>query len=110
MYILGIESSCDESAASVLKTSGQKTEILSNVISSQIDIHAQYGGVIPEIAAREHVLNILPTIEAALRQAKIQAKDLKAIAVTQGPGLLSSLIAGVETAKSLSIIWNKALI
>lgn len=110
MYILGIESSCDESAASVLKASGQKTEILSNVISSQIDIHAQYGGVIPEIAAREHVLNILPTIETALKQAKIQAKDLKAIAVTQGPGLLSSLIAGVETAKSLSIIWNRPLI
>jgi len=110
MYILGIESSCDESAASVLKASGQKTEILSNVISSQIDIHAQYGGVIPEIAAREHVLNILPSIEDALRQAKISPKDLKAIAVTQGPGLLSSLIAGVETAKSLSLIWNKPLI
>ncbi|MDD2681046.1 MAG: tRNA (adenosine(37)-N6)-threonylcarbamoyltransferase complex transferase subunit TsaD [Patescibacteria group bacterium] len=110
MYILGIESSCDESAASVLKASGQKTEILSNIISSQIDIHAQYGGVIPEIAAREHVLNILPTIEEALRQAKISAKNLKAIAVTQGPGLLSSLIAGVETAKSLSLAWGKPII
>ena len=110
MYILGIESSCDESAASILKASGQKTEILSNVISSQIDIHAQYGGVIPEIAAREHVLNILPTIEEALRQAKISAKDIKAIAVTQGPGLLSSLIAGVETAKSLSLAWDKPII
>lgn len=110
MYILGIESSCDESAASVLKASGQKTEILSNIISSQINIHAQYGGVIPEIAAREHVLNILPTIEAALKQAKITNKELTAIAVTQGPGLLSSLIAGVETAKSLSLAWKKPII
>lgn len=110
MYILGIESSCDESAASVLKASGQKAEILSNVIASQIDIHAQYGGVIPEIAAREHVLNILPTIEAALRQAKITKNDLKAIAVTQGPGLVTSLIAGVESAKALALVWNKPLI
>jgi N6-L-threonylcarbamoyladenine synthase len=110
MYILGIESSCDESAAAVLKASGQKTEILSNVIASQIDIHAQYGGVIPEIAAREHVLNILPTIEAALRQANITHHDLKAIAVTQGPGLISSLMAGVETAKALSLVWKKPII
>lgn len=110
MYILGIESSCDESAAAVLQASGRKTSILSNVIASQIDIHAQYGGVIPEIAAREHVLNILPTIEAALKQAKIKPKDLKAIAVTQGPGLITSLLAGVETAKALSLVWNKPLI
>lgn len=110
MYILGIESSCDESAASVLKASGQKTEILSNVIASQINIHAQYGGVIPEIAAREHVLHILPTIDSALKQAGITKKDLKAIAVTQGPGLITSLIAGVESAKALSLIWKKPLI
>lgn len=110
MYILGIESSCDESAASVLKASGQKVEILSNVIASQIDIHAQYGGVIPEIAAREHVLNILPTVESALKQAKIKAQDLKAIAVTQGPGLITSLLAGTETAKALALVWNKPLI
>ncbi|HQB76451.1 MAG TPA: tRNA (adenosine(37)-N6)-threonylcarbamoyltransferase complex transferase subunit TsaD [bacterium] len=110
MYILGIESSCDESAASVLKASGQKTEILSNVIASQINIHAQYGGVIPEIAAREHVLHILPTIDSALKQAKITHKDIKALAVTQGPGLITSLIAGVESAKALSLIWKKPLI
>ncbi len=110
MYILGIESSCDESAASVLQASGRKTVILSNIIASQIDIHAQYGGVIPEIAAREHVLNILPTIESALKQAKITHRDLKAIAVTQGPGLITSLLAGVETAKALSLVWNKPLI
>ncbi len=110
MYILGIESSCDESAAAVLKASGQKTEILSSVIASQIEIHAQYGGVIPEIAAREHVLNILPTIESALKKAKISKKDIKAIAVTQGPGLITSLIAGIETAKTLALVWKKPLI
>lgn len=110
MYILGLESSCDESAAAVLKASGQKAEILSNVIASQIDIHAQYGGVIPEIAAREHVLHILPTIETALRQAKITPKDLKAIAVTQGPGLVTSLIAAIETAKALSVVWKVPII
>lgn len=110
MYILGLESSCDESAAAILQTNGKKTKILSNIIASQIDIHAQYGGVIPEIAAREHVLNILPTIETALTKAGITKKDLKAIAVTQGPGLISSLLAGVESAKALSLIWNKPLI
>lgn len=110
MYILGLESSCDESAAAVLKAKGVKTEILSNVIASQIDIHAQYGGVIPEIAAREHVLRILPTIDEALKKAKIKANDLGAIAVTQGPGLVSSLLAAIETAKSLALIWEKPII
>lgn len=110
MYILGLESSCDESAAAVLEAKGPKTTILSNIIASQIDIHAQYGGVIPEIAAREHVLHILPTIDQALKQAKIESKTLDAIAVTQGPGLVSSLLAAVETAKSLSIVWKKPII
>lgn len=110
MYILGLESSCDESAAAILQASGQRTKILSNVIASQIDIHAQYGGVIPEIAAREHVLHILPSVETALKQAKILPKDLKAIAVTQGPGLITSLIAAIETAKALAVVWNKPLI
>lgn len=110
MYILGLESSCDESAAAVLEAKGTKVKILSNVIASQIDIHAQYGGVIPEIAAREHVLNILPTIDQALKKAKIEPSELKAIAVTQGPGLVSSLLAGIETAKSLSLIWQKPII
>lgn len=110
MYILGLESSCDESAAAVLEAKGTKTKILSNVISSQIDIHAQYGGVVPEVAAREHVLHILPTIDEALRKAKIGPKDLKAIAVTQGPGLVSSLLAATESAKALSLIWKKEII
>lgn len=110
MYILGLESSCDESAAAILEAKGQKTKILSNIIASQIDIHARYGGVIPEIAAREHVLHILPSIEEALQKAKINASDLDAIAVTQGPGLISSLLAAIETAKSLALVWNIPII
>ncbi|MGE5425641.1 MAG: tRNA (adenosine(37)-N6)-threonylcarbamoyltransferase complex transferase subunit TsaD [Bacillota bacterium] len=110
MYILGLESSCDESAASILEGKGGKVIIKSSVIASQINIHARYGGVIPEIAAREHVLHILPTIETALTKAKIKPEDIKAIAVTQGPGLITSLIAAVETAKALAIIWNKPII
>lgn len=110
MYILGIESSCDESAAAILQAEKDNLQIKSNIISSQIDIHARYGGVIPEIAAREHVLRILPVIEEALKKANIKASDLEAIAVTQGPGLITSLVAGVETAKALSLAWKKPII
>lgn len=111
MHILAIESSCDETAAAILsaKNSG-KPKILSNIISSQIDIHSQYGGVIPEIAAREHVLNIIPVISEALNKAKITPKQLTAIAVTKGPGLITSLISGMETARTLAFAWNKPLI
>lgn len=105
-YILAIESSCDESAAAVLSFSGTKIKVLSNIIASQIDIHSAFGGVIPEIAAREHVLKILPTIDSALKVAKVSASRLSAIAVTIGPGLISSLLVGVETAKVLSMAWN----
>ncbi|MCX6795474.1 MAG: tRNA (adenosine(37)-N6)-threonylcarbamoyltransferase complex transferase subunit TsaD [Candidatus Falkowbacteria bacterium] len=111
MRILAIESSCDETAASVLSANkNQKPKILSNVISSQIAIHAQYGGVIPEIAAREHVLNIIPVIAAALANAKTKPSQLDAIAVTKGPGLITSLISGMETARTLAYAWNKPLL
>lgn len=109
-YILAIESSCDESAAAVLSFSGTKIKVLSNIISSQIDIHSAFGGVIPEIAAREHVLKILPTIDSALKTAKVSHSRLSAIAVTSGPGLISSLLAGVETARALSLAWNISVI
>lgn len=111
-YILGIETSCDETAASVIKTTvpGGSFEVLSNVISSQIEIHQKYGGVIPEIAAREHVLNILPVIDEALQKAGIKAKDLEAIGVTAGPGLITSLTSGIETAKSLAFVWGVPII
>ncbi|MFA6146392.1 MAG: tRNA (adenosine(37)-N6)-threonylcarbamoyltransferase complex transferase subunit TsaD [Patescibacteria group bacterium] len=100
MIILGIETSCDETAASVIKTSGGKIEILSNIISSQIPIHRKYGGIIPEIAARAHIENILPVIQKSLEILKNQKIDL--IAVTQGPGLVTSLLVGIETAKTFS--------
>ncbi|MFH0951273.1 MAG: tRNA (adenosine(37)-N6)-threonylcarbamoyltransferase complex transferase subunit TsaD [bacterium] len=114
MLILGIETSCDETAASVVKGQDQSVEVLSNVISSQIDIHREYGGVVPEVAAREHILNILPVIDSALQQAglnKTQASDkLDAIAVTVGPGLITSLISGLTTAKTLARAWNIPII
>jgi N6-L-threonylcarbamoyladenine synthase len=111
IYILGIETSCDETAASVILVSKNKAvKVLSNVVSSQIEIHEKYYGVVPEIAAREHVLNIIPVVNEALAKAKIKPADLKAIAVTSGPGLVTSLLTGVETAKTLAYTWKKPLI
>ena len=112
MLILGIESSCDETAASIIKvnTKTDKLEILSNIISSQIAIHQKYGGVIPEVAAREHVLNVLPVIHEALTEAKVKPTKIDAIAVTKGPGLVTSLITGAETARTLAYAWDKPLI
>lgn len=112
MIILGIESSCDETAASIVEINQKtgKSKTLSNVISSQIAIHQKYGGVIPEVAAREHVFNVLPVVHEALETAKITPKKIDAIAVTKGPGLITSLITGTETAKTLAYVWNKPLI
>ncbi|MBI5030360.1 MAG: tRNA (adenosine(37)-N6)-threonylcarbamoyltransferase complex transferase subunit TsaD [Chloroflexi bacterium] len=97
--ILGIETSCDETAAAVVENG---CKILSNVVASQIAMHAQYGGVFPEIASREHVLKIVPVIEDTLKEAGIKFKDLAAVAVTHGPGLAGSLLVGVNTAKAIS--------
>jgi N6-L-threonylcarbamoyladenine synthase len=112
MYILGIESSCDETAASVVKISDKtgKAQTLSNIISSQIAIHQKYGGVIPEVAAREHVFNVLPVVDEALKTAGLSHKKIDAIAVTKGPGLITSLITGTETARTLAYAWDKPLI
>ena len=114
MKILGIESSCDETAASVVAGENNSVNVLSNIVSSQIDIHKKYGGVIPEIAAREHVLEILPVIDKALKLANIKkenfSKEISAISIASGPGLVSSLITGIETAKSLSYIYKIPLI
>lgn len=114
MKILGIESSCDESAASIISAKKTKKnheiKVLSNIISSQINIHKKYGGVIPELAAREHVKNIIPVIDRALTKSKSKLKEIKVIAVAQGPGLITSLITGIETAKSLSFARNIPLI
>lgn len=99
VYILGIESSCDETAASVVKNG---REILSNVISSQIDIHTLYGGVVPEIASRKHVERVNQVIEEALLGAGVTLDDISAIAVTYGPGLVGALLVGVNVAKAIS--------
>ncbi len=107
MLVLGIESSCDETAAAVVKDGSQ---ILSSVISSQIDIHKQWGGVVPEIASREHLAKIDPIIKSALREAGVALSDIDAVAVTQGPGLVGSLLVGVCYAKALAFGMKKPLV
>ena len=107
MLILGIETSCDETAAAVVKN-GQF--VLSNIVSSQVELHAPYGGVVPEVAARNHVENIIPIINKALQKAKTSLGKIDAIAVTRGPGLITSLLVGVDTAKSLAYGYQKKLI
>jgi N6-L-threonylcarbamoyladenine synthase len=107
MKILGIESSCDETAASVVEDG---VKILSNKIASQVEIHARYGGVVPEVASRQHMLAIIPIIEQAMTEAKVVWKDLDAVAVTKGPGLAGSLLVGVNTAKAISFVHKLPLI
>lgn len=99
MIIVGIETSCDETAISVLKDG---KELLSNIVSSQIDIHKEFGGVVPEIASRHHTKNISYVFDEALEEAKITLKDIDAIAVTVGPGLVGALLVGVSFAKALA--------
>lgn len=106
MKILGIESSCDETAASVVED-GRK--LLSNVVNSQIDIHAHYGGVIPEVAARSHIEVINPVIDQALSDAHLTWDDIDAIAVTYAPGLIGSLLVGTLAARTLAITKNKPI-
>ncbi len=107
IYILGIESSCDETAASVVKNG---REVLSNVISSQIDLHTLYGGVVPEIASRKHIEKINQVVEEALKQADKKLEDITAIAVTYGPGLVGALLVGVSFAKALAFASGKPLV
>lgn len=103
MLILGIESSCDETAAAVVRDGRQ---ILSSIISSQIDLHRPYGGVVPELASREHLQKIEPVISEALKKASVSLPDIDAVAVTQGPGLIGALLVGVCYAKSLAFGLN----
>ncbi len=100
MKILGIETSCDETAAAVVEDGCQ---MLSNQIASQVDIHARYGGIVPEVASRQHTLSIVPVIERAMDDAGITWNDLDGIAVTMGPGLAGSLLTGVNIAKAISL-------
>lgn len=104
-YLLAIESSCDDTSASVISKDG----ILSNVTHTQLN-HAQYGGVVPELASRNHLQMITPVVDQALKQANISKEELNAIAVTQGPGLLGSLLVGVTFAKSMALALNIPLV
>jgi len=110
MIILGIETSCDETGAAVLKQDKKGIHILSNVIASSADLQSKYGGIIPEQAAREQIKSIIPVIETAINDSRLMIKDIDAIAVTYGPGLIGSLLVGVETSKVLAKVWNKPLI
>ncbi len=107
MKILGIETSCDETAAAVVEDG---TKILSNEIASQVEIHARYGGIVPEVASRQHILAIIPILEQAMAKAKVSWPDLAGIAVTMGPGLAGSLLVGVSAAKAIALAHSLPLI
>ena len=107
MLILGIETSCDETSVAVVKNGRL---VLSNVIFSQIEMHRKTGGVVPEVAAREHIIKIIPVIEEALAKSHCSLKEIDAIAVTYGPGLLTSLLTGINTAMTLALTLGIPLI
>lgn len=107
MLVLGIESTCDETAAAIVKDG---KEIISNVISSQIDLHREFGGVVPELACRRHIDIMIPVIQETLENAKLELKDIDLFAVSKGPGLIGALLIGLNTAKSLAFSLNKPLI
>ncbi len=112
MKILGVETSCDETSASVIfaKKNDKNVKILSNVISSSLSLHSKTGGIIPEVAAREQLKYILPVIKESLDKAKTKIEEINAIAVTIGPGLVGSLLVGIETAKTISMLYKKPII
>lgn len=107
VYVLAVESSCDETSAAVVRNG---RDVLSNIIASQIDIHKIYGGVVPEIASRKHIECINPVIEEALRKAAVTLSDIDAICVTYGPGLVGSLLVGVSAAKAIAFAEDKPLV
>jgi N6-L-threonylcarbamoyladenine synthase len=105
--VLGIETSCDETAASVVED-GRR--VLSDVVSTQIDIHRRWGGVVPELASRNHVVQLMPVVDEALVRAGVAPRDLDGLAVTSGPGLVGALLVGVQVAKALALAWGKPLV
>ncbi|MBI4796049.1 MAG: tRNA (adenosine(37)-N6)-threonylcarbamoyltransferase complex transferase subunit TsaD [Deltaproteobacteria bacterium] len=107
MLILGIETSCDETAAAVV-ADGRR--VLSSVVATQFEVHAQYGGVVPELAARRHLESILPVIQGALDQAGVSGPEIDGLAVTQGPGLIGALVIGMAVGKALALAWNRPLV
>ena len=106
-YILGIETSCDETSCSIVKNGSEE---IKTVILSQVDIHTLYGGVVPEIASRNHIKDIVFVIDKCLKDSNLSMDDISAIAVTHGPGLVGSLLVGLEAAKTLSYIYDKPLV
>lgn len=110
MHILSIETSCDDTAAAIIDWSGKSAVVLANTVSSQIELHAKWGGVVPALAGREHMKNIVPVIEETFANANMDENDIDLIAVTEGPGLMPALIVGVSAAKTLALIWGKPLI
>ena len=107
MKLLGIETSCDETAAAVVEDG---RDILSNIVASQVEIHARYGGIVPEVASRQHLIAIIPIIQQAMAQAQARWSDLDGIAVTIGPGLAGSLLVGVNIAKAIALAQNLPLV
>jgi len=110
MKILAIETSCDETSASILEIKNGRFNLLSNIVSSQVKIHARYGGIVPEVAARKQIEDVVPVINESIKKAKIKLSDIDYFAVTQGPGLVTSLTVGVEATKTLSVLLKKPLI
>ncbi len=110
MKILSIETSCDETAAAVIEYTDGHASVLANTVSSQASLHAKWGGVVPDLASREHIKNIVPVIEETLDRAALSPADIDLIAVTEGPGLMPALVIGVTAAKTLSFIWKKPLL
>lgn len=110
MIILSIETSCDDTSVAIIKFEKNKTEILSNCVSSQIKIHEKFGGVVPNLAAREHLKNIFPLLKLAFKESGLTYNDIDLIAVTNGPGLIPALLIGTNVAKTLSYAWGKPLI
>lgn len=111
MIILGIETSCDETAISLLAfEKNGRVKILASAVSSQIKIHKKYGGVVPEVAARQHLVSILPTVDFALAKTHLKPQQIDVVAVSSGPGLITSLMVGVETAKVLAYAWQKPVV
>src|SRR3954471_10678614 len=107
MLVLGIETSCDETAAAVVDAGAARWQLRSNVVASQVEIHREWGGVVPEIASRQHLRDICGVVDAALAGAGIAASGVGAVAVTQGPGLVGSLLVGVSCAKACA--WARGV-
>jgi N6-L-threonylcarbamoyladenine synthase len=110
VIILGIETSCDETAVSVIQSDNGVLKVLANVVSSQVKLHAKWGGVVPNLAAREHLKNMIPVLQEALEKANATPEKIDLLCVTQGPGLIPALLIGNSAAKTLSFVWQKPLL